>query len=1048
MLAFIFTIIYVVNATAQNWSLLGNNDATAASKLGTINSQPVRIFVKNAEKMRVDSQGRVGIGISDPLSLLSLRGNGGTPVPSWLANTFPLITGFAQNTTGNGDIVLGMASSAGVGFPRLVGRKARGTLIAPTIVNINDRLLSIIASGHDGVDMQDAASIEFVVDKNPTAGRVPGRIVFSTSANGSNRLERLRIGNNGDFTFNTNQLFLEKTTGALAMGSILPDTSALLDMSSTTRGVLTPRMTTSQKNSIPKPAFGLLIYQTDSVPGFYYFNNGWLNLTTSDVAANAANKTLSNLTAPTAVNQTLLPGINNDVSLGRSTQNWKDIFMSGSIFNGTVKVFNADLVMDNLAIGSNALISTTIGTENTAIGTNALKSNTEGLLNTAVGFQALSLSTTGSANTAVGDNALTRNKTGGNNTAIGRLGLSENTTGNDNTSLGSDALSLNTEGNNNTGLGGGSLSDNTTGNDNTAIGRGALAFSKSGSTNTAVGKGSMERNLTGFSNIAIGVKTLFNNNIGSNLVAVGDSALFNQNGGDGFNTAIGSKTLFANTTGANNTATGFQALRSNLTGNSNTANGSNALTTNTTGRNNTANGSSALFSNTIGIGNTAVGTSSLFNNIDGNSNTAVGSNVLSQLLTGSGNSAFGSGAMNKSFAGDNNTALGTNTLTGNSGFDNTSVGAKAMTFNSTGSQNTAVGESALFNNTKGSENTAIGDSAMYSNTTANGNVALGFRALSLNTSGDGNTALGRFTLLNNTIGLGNTAVGVGALIGNTIGSVNIATGSNALSKNTTGNFNSAYGALTLFNNTTGNFNAAFGDSALLTNITGNSNTALGNSANVSTSALSNATVIGNRAVVNASNKMQLGSSITTLATTGGITIVSDGRFKDKVNAKDVPGLEFINNLKPVTYNFNYKNYDDFLRKEIRKSNPSDATDKNYQELLQQKSEVREIGFIAQEVNNLVKDKGYTFNGVYTPQNSNDNYALDYSRFVVPLVKAVQELSIENARLLVGQGKLKVENEKIGAKAAKVDDLQKQIDELRDAMMKLINQPKCVPTSSK
>lgn len=42
----------------------------------------------------------------------------------------------------------------------------------------------------------------------------------------------------------------------------LPDTSAMLDVSSANKGFLTPRMTTAQQNSIPLPANGLLIFNT------------------------------------------------------------------------------------------------------------------------------------------------------------------------------------------------------------------------------------------------------------------------------------------------------------------------------------------------------------------------------------------------------------------------------------------------------------------------------------------------------------------------------------------------------------------------------------------------------------------------------------------------------------------------------------------------------------------------------------------------------------------------------------------------------------------
>ena len=51
-----------------------------------------------------------------------------------------------------------------------------------------------------------------------------------------------------------------------------PHASAILDVSSTTKGFLAPRMTTSQRAAITSPATGLLVYQTDGTPGYYYFD--------------------------------------------------------------------------------------------------------------------------------------------------------------------------------------------------------------------------------------------------------------------------------------------------------------------------------------------------------------------------------------------------------------------------------------------------------------------------------------------------------------------------------------------------------------------------------------------------------------------------------------------------------------------------------------------------------------------------------------------------------------------------------------------------------
>ena len=48
--------------------------------------------------------------------------------------------------------------------------------------------------------------------------------------------------------------------------------SAMLDVSSTNKGLLVPRMTNAQRDAIASPATGLLVYQTNGTAGFYYYN--------------------------------------------------------------------------------------------------------------------------------------------------------------------------------------------------------------------------------------------------------------------------------------------------------------------------------------------------------------------------------------------------------------------------------------------------------------------------------------------------------------------------------------------------------------------------------------------------------------------------------------------------------------------------------------------------------------------------------------------------------------------------------------------------------
>ena len=65
----------------------------------------------------------------------------------------------------------------------------------------------------------------------------------------------------------------------VGIGTATPAASAQLDVSSTTKGFLSPRMTAAQRIAISSPAEGLLVYQTNAPVGFYFYKAGvWTRL--------------------------------------------------------------------------------------------------------------------------------------------------------------------------------------------------------------------------------------------------------------------------------------------------------------------------------------------------------------------------------------------------------------------------------------------------------------------------------------------------------------------------------------------------------------------------------------------------------------------------------------------------------------------------------------------------------------------------------------------------------------------------------------------------
>jgi hypothetical protein len=162
----------------------------AAGEIGYFTDGAVAqtFYTSSSERVRIDSSGRLLVGTSSGLATFASQ-----------IGQFQV----AQTSTVPNTSLFRFTGDAG--GPNLYLNKSRGTSIGTnTIVQNNDALGGIFFAGADGSGYSIGASISVNVDGTPGANDMPGRLVFSTTADGaSSPTERMRISAAGAASFGT-----------------------------------------------------------------------------------------------------------------------------------------------------------------------------------------------------------------------------------------------------------------------------------------------------------------------------------------------------------------------------------------------------------------------------------------------------------------------------------------------------------------------------------------------------------------------------------------------------------------------------------------------------------------------------------------------------------------------------------------------------------------------------------------------------------------------------------------------------------------------------
>ena len=400
----------------------------------------------------------------------------------------------------------------------------------------------------------------------------------------------------------------------------------------------------------------------------------------------------------------------------------------------------------------------------------------------------------------------------------------------------------------------------------------------------------------------------------------------------------------------------------------------------------------ALDALTSGANNIAIGKDALGASVAGNHNIAIGNDALKSFANADGNAnvAIGGNAMDSANANMiRNTVVGFSALNGANHADadqNTAIGAYAGQALTQGSLNTFIGDGSGYNSTTVIAATCVGVNAGRGamTTDANGSVFVGADAGYSNTTGQYNTVVGGYAFDLATELDNNVAIGYQALTA--------ASHSARVTNNTAVGYRAGYGV------TTGIQNTLMGSYAGDVLTTGGQNTIIGYACDTNNVSRSGTVIIGSSITqtVDTDNVVEIGNgtnSMTYDLDGGDITITSDIRTKKNIQESKI-GLEFINKLRPITYETRpTSEYPDEFQ--IPEESKNDKTTGRVWD-----------GLISQEVKAVMDEMDVGFSGwsenIYTKQQ------LQYGKFVMPLIKAVQELS-----------------EKVESQQKEIEELKKQ-----------------------